>query len=324
MLALMHGYYLAAPAWVDYLHTSIADMIAEVTTGRPACTFHLPDGLVAHAYRRGFFGLDFRAWPPGRVEPRPSASDQRHADVAHYAEALIEARLNRARALNAFQACLHSALHTRQQHGHKKMALTSATLVPGFFDDPAHLVAIHQLFGPDGDGFTIECETVELAGQILAGVLIQQDPYLLTALDLYMRSMAELPDHNYAFGLTIAWTVAETLLFRALRAHIAAGQSRGEDVLAVPYLAAKPRAAFKKGRGDAKDVIDFLESAGLLPPVPAQEAQALREVRNGWLHRLEPIARPEGARALHLVEVLLSEFERVDLHTPLTSAVSTP
>lgn len=324
MLAPMHGFYLAAPAWVDHPLATFTDAVAEVMTGRPACTFRLPAGLVAHAYRRGFFGLDFSAWLPGKAEPRLSAADPRYADVGHYAEALIEARLNRARALNAFQACLHSALHTRQQHGHKKMALTPATLVPGFVEDPAHLVAIRELFGPGGGGFVIECETVELATQMLAGVLLQQDPYLLTALDLYMRSMAELQDHNYAFGLTIAWTVAETLLFRALRAHIAAGHQRDEDVLAVPYLAAKPRAAFRKGRGDAKDVIDFLGYAGLLPPVPAQEAQALREIRNSWLYRLDPISRAEGARSVHLIEALLAEFEQVELRALLTSAVSAP
>lgn len=324
MLAPMHGFYLAEPAWVDHSLATTAEAIAEVTTGRAVCTFRLPDGLVAHAYRRGFFGLDFRAWPPGRAEPQPLASDPRYADVAHYAEALIEARLNRARALNAFQACIHSALQARQQHSHKKMALTPTTLVTGYVDDPAHLTAIHWLFGPDGGDFVIECATVEMAAQIFAGVLVQQDAYLLTALDLYMRSMAELQDHNYAFGLTIAWTVAETLLFRALRAYVAAGQHRGEDVLAVPYLAAKPRAAFRKGRGDAKEVIDFLGGAGLLPPKLAQEAHAMREARNGWLHRLEPIERAEGARAVHLVEALLGTLEQVELRALLTSAVSTP
>lgn len=263
------GYWLRPPVWVAPPPLEpLSPELHSFDPLEPVLDRELPQGIRARVIRDGTFLFDFADWP------------EANGDLADW-NARGSAIAARVSVLNAHLACLYAAFGLVEFTAVLKMVLTAADPigVASLAGTAEELVALRpaDTLSEQRD-MSISLEVLTASFDLLDAVLVHREPQAIQLVNLHHRACASWEQHEYGQCLSNEWTVIETMLHTLWRYHTARTTGVGEPPAPAP---AQPTAAW---------VINSLREAQVLPPSLHDEVTRLRQARNAWLHRLEPVS----------------------------------
>lgn len=278
----------------------------------------LSSGVVVYAYKDGICLLDCEGWSPGAsIEipwPIGGAQDPKKLLAFERAYTDIEERIRmRVRALNCFLACVNSAASQVQAHSiptRDEVTLDSYHALQWPRGNLATLTSAHvehglkneeAMRGEQPKTFEIGVEALlracSLLDDVLANVqLTQMVELVYKARDAYRR--ADFPQ-----GSIHAWAVCETVLHLLWKRHL--------DGLSPASNGANIRISSDRKKGlvgrafNAFIVTEILELLGLINLDLYVRANAARDARNAWMHRLQSPNDEDTTEAIRLAQDMI-------------------
>lgn len=320
------GFHLTPPVWIgDTLpgpndEVTLSDLQTEVYRR------DLTTGIRARVLHSGVFIFDFSGWPENRDFPtRPTTWEEYdQAGVVIARRVLI---------INAYLACLYSALQTVQGDDHEKMVLSPIDLVPytQFGAPPAGIDDLFVLsltretragtFKVEIDtklrhAFqqNISTETLAKSFERLEELLARNSDEALLLPEMLLRSRKAFEDLDYNLCLILGWAMTEKMIVSLWDKYIDANRTRTINGKQEAFINAERKKRLKDSRNFTASTV--AESLSLLDKVPFDiysRTLDVRKSRNEWVHDLVPVTREKAEAAVVLAYDVLKFVEGIDL-----------
>jgi hypothetical protein len=268
----------------------------------------LQHGIEVKVQRQGTVIFEFLNLSEGYVDPSTGMppSDQESESIEH-------AIFWRTKLMNVHLICLYSAIDKKQGHQLKKMMVTPSSLLHYTVEDNAvfanhdnaacakiHFMKCHDAIPSNFSWWrekrelTIEKSTLDLSFQILSNVLQHKAEDALQLVQLYARGCFSYENHDFNLSLITAWAVTERLI----------------------QVLAKLKKIPKKHKS-AYAIAKILTSDNTIPLSLRDEIDAIRVVRNDWIHGLKSISQDQATDAIRLAREMLHLIYGIELRVPL-------
>lgn len=333
------AFYLQPLMWIGAAPTGLA-VGADPGTGPPPANFDelkdvvaetsLPQSLRVRVFRDGMFVFDFSQWAPYLSE---------HFQLGNF-EALAELTLRRVGLMNAYLACLFTALIRTQSVATDPMALTPGARfsiasyedVEGGMGLPnslaghiylARFAATYSPALPPNLDFrisirsVIEISTVEESFRLMAELLGQPAQERALGLsELLVRSGAAYWDHDYSLCLITAWAITEALLQEQWDQYLDDNRQREIEGSQVAFISRKRKDQLTGRDITASLMAEVLSLVDRLPFALYGDLSEVRRARNSWIHSLSPVSSATAQTAMRVAEDMLRLVKDIDLEMP--------
>ncbi len=290
----------------------------------------LPQSLRARVFRDGLFVFDFSQWAPYRPE---------HLTLGNF-EGLAKLALRRVGLMNAYLACLFTALMRTQHFATDPMALTPGAVfsINSFEDVEGGMGLPNQLLGhiylarfpstyspvmPPNFDFRIslrsliESRTIDESFSSFGELLNHSSPErVLTLSELLVRSGAAYWAHDYNLCLITAWAIIEALLQEQWDKYLEDNRQRETDGSQVPFINRRRKDQLTGRDVTASLMAEILSLVDRLPFALYQRLSEARRARNDWIHSLDPVSGTTAQAAIQVAEDMLRLVKGVDLEMP--------
>ncbi len=292
-------------------------------------------GISSKTSREGMFFFDFSGWKQDKGLNSDSLPDF---------DAKAAVILNRVAVLNTHLACLYTALYRRQNFSIEKMLVSPSNLITmdsldatgmGFSDArTAHLALSRYTSSYSSHipitfdwriamrSVLIEKDTVDYSYQLLDTILQHSAPHVLIVTDVYARSCKAYEEHNYSLCLVTAWAIIEKLLQHLWEYYVETNRERGIGGDKVSFINKERKKKLTESRDFSASVIsEILSLTNNLPFSLYKDMSKVRQVRNDWLHDLEPVSRRNAGLSVKVAQEMLNLVDGFELEVPLNSSL---
>lgn len=266
----------------------------------------LASGLRVISHRGGLVLIDFSALPNSM-----SVSIEAKTFTDESFVQAVDSILLRTKVMNAWILCVQSAVVELHDHVRETFRVSHRDLVHtnnvnesvGGAQSPVGIVP--------GLGFAntfisrhwaIPAETLVRACELLDAIMAAGSQ-ALDLIDLISLATESLGDHNYALGVTTAWTASETMIQIIYKEYLRRPPLRPDG----PPVTGKRRDILEGRDYSASIVIEMLALGGVLSDAEYNGITKARRARNNWIHDMKPTDMGTGKGAL---DVALGLFER--------------
>lgn len=318
------GLYHWPPIWLGSGEEMIKSAFA-IDPNTEVLAYTMGCGIEARASLKGVFVFDFSNWPHGAL-----------ISIQEWEKPVIA----RMRFMNLFLACFYSLLFQRAKKIMEKMFIdySSYAFARKLDLDPTRLgcdwrqAALiqeneknHQVVSPWHPIVTPELISDAIKTADSALVNGAKDAAILG--ELLLHAFASHDNGKYEASHISAWTIVERCLNELWRSHLDEAErkhpmSAGDEDK--KFINSK-RLQKLTGRDFTASIIsEMLSLSDVLPYEQFRIMDEVRQIRNGWLHKLNSIGREESGKAINLARFMLKHSQVLEVDIPFNVISSVP